>query len=194
MFSSGPQSAPEYTRAPNESANGAVATGQYVPEPQDKPKAPAKSKAGGDVGAFIQQLIALSSYVKELETQSHLIHLNIECPNFLAFHAFLKDQYETHLEQFDTLAEFVRSMDYLMPMCNTGLRDLMPPVHEVSSYEWKGMLGVYYKNLEELGMKAKKLEPIAAKIGAIDIQNYMADLTKQAFKAAWFIKASLRNS
>jgi hypothetical protein len=55
------------------------------------------------------------------------------------------------------------------------------------------MLGVYYKNLEELGMKAKKLEPIAAKVGAIDIQNYMADLVGQAFKAAWFAKATLRN-
>jgi hypothetical protein len=42
-------------------------------------------------------------------------------------------------------------------------------------------------------MKCKKLEPIAAKVGAIDIQNYLADLTGQAFKAAWQIKATLRN-
>jgi hypothetical protein len=55
------------------------------------------------------------------------------------------------------------------------------------------MLSVYYKNLEELGMKTKKLEPIAAKVGAIDIQNYLSDLCGQAFKAAWFVKATLRN-
>ena len=166
-----------------------------VPQPQDKPKAPAKAKApGGDIGSFIQQLIALSSYVKELETQSHLIHLNFEGSNFLSVHAFLKDQYEAHLEQFDTLSEFVRSMDYLMPINNTKLRDLMPPVHEVSSYKGTDMLGVYYKNLEDLGMKAKKLEPVAQKVGAIDIANYMADLTGMAFKAAWFVKATLRNS
>jgi hypothetical protein len=42
-------------------------------------------------------------------------------------------------------------------------------------------------------MKTKKLEPIAAKIKAIDIQNYMAELCGEAFKAAWFIKATLRN-
>ena len=30
--------------------------------------------------------------------------------------------------------------------------------------------------------------------GIIDIQNYMADLVSQAFKAAWQIKATLRNS
>jgi DNA-binding ferritin-like protein len=164
-----------------------------TPEPQAKPKAPGKSK-NGDVGAFIQQCISLASYLKELQTQSHLIHLNYEGSNFLGVHAFLKDQYEAHLEQFDTLSEFIRSMDYLMPMCARGLADAGPGIQHVTSYKGNEMLAVYYKNLEELGMKTKKLEPVAAKVGAIDIQNYMADLCGQAFKAAWFIKATLRNS
>ena len=183
-----------YTPAPQQYQPAEMPQGQPVPQPQDKPKAPAKSKAGGDVGAFIQQCISLCAYLKELETQSHLIHLNYEGGNFLGVHAFLKDQYETHLEQFDTLAEFIRSMDYLLPMCGCGLKDAAPPMQAVTSYKGTDMLGVYYKNLEELGMKAKKLEPIAQKVGAIDIANYMADLVGQAFKAAWFVKATLRNS
>jgi len=163
-----------------------------TPEPQAKPKAPGKSK-NGDVGAFIQQCISLSSYLKELETQSHLIHLNIEGANFLGLHGFLKGQYEAHLEQFDTLAEFIRSMDYLMCMCSKGLADASPGIQHVTSYKGTEMLAVYYKNLEELGMKCKKLEPIAQKVGAIDIANYLADLCGQAFKAAWMVKATLRN-
>ena len=182
-----------YTPAPQQYQVAETPQVQPVPQPQDKPKAPAKSKANGDVGAFIQQCISLCAYLKELETQSHLIHLNFEGSNFLGVHAFLKDQYEAHLEQFDTLAEFIRSMDYLLPMCGSGLKDAAPPIQTVTSYKGTDMLGVYYKNLEELGMKAKKLEPIAAKVGAIDIQNYMADLVGQAFKAAWFVKATLRN-
>jgi hypothetical protein len=166
---------------------------QEVPQPQEKPKAPAKSK-GGDVGSFIQQCISLCSYLKELETQAHLIHLNYEGGNFLGVHAFLKEQYEAHLAQFDTLGEFIRSMDYLMPMCTRGLTDVGPGIQHVSSYKGTDMLAVYYKNLEELGMKAKKLEPVAAKAGAIDIQNYMAELCGQAFKAAWQIKATLRTN
>ena len=183
MYTSGPQTVQEPQTAP----------AQPVPQPQDKPKGPAKSK-NGDVGSFIQQCIALCAYIKELETQSHLIHLNYEGANFLGVHAFLKDQYEAHLTQFDTLGEFIRSMDYLMPMCGCGLADMSPGIQKVTSYKGTDQLAVYYKNLEELGMKAKKLEPIAAKTGAIDIQNYMADLVGQAFKAAWFIKATLRNS
>jgi DNA-binding ferritin-like protein len=183
-----------YTPAPQQYQAVETPQAQPVPQPQDKPKAPAKSKASGDVGAFIQQCISLCAYLKELETQSHLIHLNYEGGNFLGVHAFLKDQYETHLEQFDTLAEFIRSMDYLLPMCGSGLKDAAPPIQTVTSYKGTDMLGVYYKNLEELGMKAKKLEPIAQKVGAIDIANYMADLVGQAFKAAWFVKATLRNN
>jgi DNA-binding ferritin-like protein len=119
--------------------------------------------------------------------------LNYEGANFLGVHAFLGDQYEAHQTQFDTLAEFIRSMDYLMPMCARGLADAGPGIQHVTSYKGTDQLTTYYKNLEELGMKTKKLEPIAAKVGAIDIQNYMADLCGQAFKAAWFVKATLRN-
>ncbi len=183
MYTPGPQAQPPVAQAP--------ATTQ--PQPQAKPKAPGKS-TDGDVGAFIQQCISLCSYLKELETQSHLCHLNYEGANFLGVHAFLKEQYEAHLEQFDTLGEFIRSMDYLMPTCAKGLAEAGPVFNHCTSYKGTEMLAVYYKNLEELGMKCKKLEPIAAKVGAIDIQNYMAELCGQAFKAAWFVKATLRSA
>ena len=192
MYTPGPQ-APQQFQTPPQPGVQSPPMG-VVPEPQAKPKGPAKSKGNGDVGAFIQQCISLCAYLKELETQSHLIHLNIEGPNFLSVHVFLKEQYEAHLEQFDTLGEFIRSMDYLMPMCGCGLKDAAPVMQAVTSYKGTDMLGVYYKNLEELGMKAKKLEALAEKVHAIDVQNYMADLVGQAFKAAWKIKATLRNS
>jgi DNA-binding ferritin-like protein len=166
---------------------------QAVPQAQEKPKAPGKSK-GGDVGSFIQQLIQLMAYVHQLQVQSHLIHFNYEGSNFLGVHKFLKKQYEAHLEQFDKLGEFIRSMDYLLPMCHNGLMELSPEFKHCTSYKATEMLGVYYKNLEELGIKTKKLEPVAAKVGAIDIQNYMAELCGEAFKAAWMLKATLRNS
>jgi len=181
-----------YTPAPGQVPQPETPVLQAVPQPQDKPKAPAKSK-NGDVGSFIQQCIALSSCLKELETQSHLIHLNYEGANFLGVHGFLKDQYESHLEQFDTLAEFIRSMDYLMPMCACGLKDACPQFQAVTSYKGTDMLATYYKNLEQTATLCKKLEPAAQKVGAIDIANYMADLVGQMFKAAWFIKATLRN-
>jgi DNA-binding ferritin-like protein len=152
-----------------------------VPEQQPKPKPPTKSK-GNDIGGFIQQLISLMAYIHQLQVQSHLCHLNYEAANFLGIHAFLKDQYEAHLAQFDAIGEFIRSMQ------------ASPQFKHCTSYKANDMLGVYYKNLEELGMMAKKLEKLAAKVEAVDVQNYLAELVGQAFKAAWMIKASLRNS
>jgi DNA-binding ferritin-like protein len=113
---------------------------------------------------------------------------------FLGVHKFLGKQYEAHQEQFDKIGEFIRSMDYYLPMCHEGLMAACPEFKHSTSYKANEMLGVYYKNLEDLGMKTKKLEADAGKIRAIDIQNYMAELCGEAFKAAWMIKSVLRSS
>ena len=74
-----------------------------------------------NVDNLIYKMVELASYLFHLNIQAHLIHLNLEAPYFLAVHKFLKKQYEQHVEDFDTLAELVRSMDYLLPMCQKGL-------------------------------------------------------------------------
>ena len=153
----------------------------------------AKKDSKTSVDSFIKSLISLSAYLHEMQMQAHLIHLNYEGSSFLAVHKFLKKRYLAHQEQFDQLAEFVRSMDYLMPMCHKGLMNAYPKFKHVKTYDGKQMLLTYLENLEELGMMSKKYEAAAAKIKAIDIQNYMAELCGDAFKYAWMIKAMLRN-
>ena len=183
-----------YTTYPTQPPQPGVEPTQVgvVPAPQPKPKSPAKSKEN-DVGGFIQQLISLAAYVHQLQVQSHLMHFNYEGANFLGLHKFLGKQYEAHQEQFDKIGEFIRSMDYYLPMCHEGLMAACPEFKHCTSYKSNEMLGVYYKNLEDLGMKTKKLEADAGKIRAIDIQNYMAELCGEAFKAAWMVKSTLRN-
>lgn len=145
-----------------------------------------------EVGRLVQLLITLASMLKELETQAHLVHLNYENDNFLAVHAFLKDQYEAHLEQFDTVAELVRSMDYWMPLCSCGLKDAVSGFQHISSPDGREMLVTYYGNLDAMGFLAKEVERAACEVGAPDVQNAMADLVGAAFKAGWFVKATLR--
>jgi len=84
-------------------------------------------------------------------------------------------------------------MDYFLPMCSEGLREACPSFKHVKKYQAKDMLLTYLSNLEDLGMATKKTEAAAAKIKAIDVQNYMAELCEHAFKSAWMVKASLRN-
>ena len=69
---------------------------------------------------LISGLVSLSSYLHQLYVQSHLLHLNVEGPLFLPIHEFLKEQYNAHIDQFDKIGEFIRSMDFLMPMCERG--------------------------------------------------------------------------
>ena len=158
----------------------------------EMPQMEMQSCEGDGVARLVQQLIALASLLKELQTQSHLIHVNYEGQNFLEVHAFLKERYEEHLEQFDQVAEQVRTLDHFMPMCACGLKEAMPPFQNVESYEGRSMLMAYYVNIEGLGYLAKELEQVAAGVGAPDVQNYMAELVGSAFKTSWMLKSILR--
>jgi DNA-binding ferritin-like protein len=151
-----------------------------------------ESSPSPKVGELVQKLIMLAGYLKELETQAHLAHLNFEGENFIEIHRFLKDQYEAHLEQFDAVSEFVRSMDYWMPMCSCGLKDAVCGFKNIEDYDGRHILMTYYGNIEALGYLTKELEQAAARAEAPDVQNYMAELVGFAFKSAWFLKATLR--
>lgn len=147
---------------------------------------------GDGVPRLVKHLVMLASLLKELETQSHLVHLNYEGENFLEVHRYLKKRYEAHLEQFDAVAEQVRSLDHFMPMCACGLKEQMPPFQNVQSYDGRSMLMAYYVNIESLGYLAKEIEQVAAEAQAPDVQNYMAELVGDAFGTSWFLKAMLR--
>jgi DNA-binding ferritin-like protein len=138
------------------------------------------------------QLVGLASYTNQLYTQSHLIHLNIEGPIFLPIHEYLKGQYELHIEQFDALSEFVRTLDFFMPMCARGLQQAYKSFKHVKSYEMRDMLTTYLNNLEKAGMMAKDMQKVAKEVDAPDIENYLAEYVGASFKAAWFLKATLR--
>lgn len=146
------------------------------------------------VEELCKHLITLGSFLNQLYTQAHLIHLNIEGPLFLPLHEFLKTQYEAHVEQFDAVSEFVRSLDYLLPMCNRGLAGANKNLKLVKSYEPRSMLLTYLGNLDACGMAAKEVLECARAVEAPDVENYLADLIGAMFKAAWFLKATLRDA
>tara|TARA_Y100000356_G_scaffold120540_1_gene113132 strand:- start:93 stop:584 length:492 start_codon:yes stop_codon:yes gene_type:complete len=139
------------------------------------------------------QMVHLASTVKELQTQAHLIHFNYEGENFLSVHRFLKKQYEMLLEEFDTIGEYVRSLDYMMPMCACGLKDMMhQSFKNVSSYDGKEMLVVYLMNLELVCEIAMEIEKSATDLRALDIANYLGEICGKMNKASWMVKATLR--
>ena len=166
---------------------------QTFPQPEEDEQLKKEEDDKKRMDAFIKTLIKMTCYLHELQTQSHLIHFNYEAENFLAVHEFLKTQYETHQEQFDKLGEFIRSMDFLLPMCRKGLLEGSSKFEHVKTYEPKGMLMTYFKNLETLASQCKKAQVTARKNKVIDVENYLAELCGDLFKAAWMIKATLRN-
>lgn len=153
------------------------------PTPKSKKEGPAK---------LANELIQLSAQAAHLMLQSHLIHLNYEAANFYGVHKFTKEQYEKHQAQLDRIGELVRSLDFLMPMCEKGLLGCDKKFDHVDSYQPGSMLYTYCQNLERLGFAAKKAAKLAEKMEAFDIENYCGELIEQSFTDAWMVKATLR--
>jgi len=151
-----------------------------------------ESSTEASVDELIRSLVKLASYLFHLNMQAHLLHLNVEAPYFLAIHKFLKKQYLQHQEDFDTLAELVRSMDYLLPMCQKGLLNAYPGFSTITTYEANESLITYLKNLEEGGYMAKDIYELSEKVGAPDVSNALADVVNHMFKGAWMLKSTLR--
>ena len=144
------------------------------------------------VGDLINQLVPLCALIDKLYTQAHLIHLNIEGPLFLPLHKFYKKQYTALVDEFDTIAELIRSMDYLLPMCEKGLSATCPKFNHVKSYEPREMSTTYLKNLEACGMMAKEIIHTARSVDAPDVENALADTVNFCFKSSWMLKSTLR--
>jgi DNA-binding ferritin-like protein len=155
------------------------------------PSAPGEPESDG-VPRLVAHLVMLAGLLKELETQSHLIHANAEGPQFLSVHAFLKERYEEHLEQFDQVLETVRTLDHFVPMCSCGLQEAVGCFRHVTSYDAREMLVTYYRNIEAMGYLAKEIEQVAAQVEAPDVQNLMAELVGSAFRTSWLLKSMLR--
>ena len=143
---------------------------------------------------LVYLMVSFASYLYQLNIQAHLLHLNVEGSNFLAVHEFLKKQYEQHVADFDTIAELVRSMDYLMPSCQCGLMDAYKKFPSVKNYDAREGLTLYTKNLEAGAMMAKDLTDAAKETGAPDVENFAAEICGNLFKGAWMLKATLRGS
>ena len=138
------------------------------------------------------RLMMVSSHLYELGTQAHLIHLNIEAPEFFSLHKFLKKQYKQHRHQFDRAAELVRSMEYFMPMCSVGLKQSLPNFKHVKDYAPQAMLGTYLQNLEELCYLAQRVHGTAAAESNIVATMLLEEICSKSHTAAWKVKATLR--
>ena len=165
---------------------------QIQDEPMEEAVEQAEKTEEVTMDELISSMITLSSYCNHLYTQAHLIHFNIESPIFLAVHKFLKKAYRTHIDQFDTIAELVRTMDYFLPMCDRGLSGAYKGFKHVKSYEARAMLVTYVKNLEDAGMAAKKVAAMADLKDAPDVCNALSEICGQMFKIAWMLKSMLR--
>lgn len=137
-------------------------------------------------------LIELAGALRRLSGQAHLVHLNYEGTNFLSVHSYFGQQYVTHLEQFDKIAEHVRAADMLMPLRTDDLNCSCIPFTEPSSYDASALLLAYVQSVEAVAEHVRNLSAAAEDERAIDVVDTLGALYGDLKKTSWFVKSMLR--
>ena len=123
--------------------------------------------------------------------RSHVAHVNITGRNFASDHKLLEKVYEDFQEQFDSIAEKIRTLDGFMP---NSLQDVIVDSH-ITSFAIEGssetLLSEVKDDLEHLKGCYEELIEISEEEGHDEIANYAQDRVLALAKHIWMIKATL---
>ena len=138
---------------------------------------------------ILRKLIA-DSYV--LYFKAHSFHWNVEGPDFVQYHDFLKNFYEEVFESIDTYAELIRTTDQYAPTSLSRLLDLTSLEEASSIPEAVMMIKILAKDNEVFLLSLKNAYQQAEQTGELGISNYLQDRIQAHEKHAWMLKAIIK--
>ncbi len=148
-------------------------------------------KPAADADCLCQHLTLLAAFSAQLQLQAHLLHFSYRGSNFLSIHGLLKEGYERHLSEFDSLLEAVQMMGHDTPATHKELLEILPAFEHSMSTD-ACQLSNYRENLLQQRKLAQEVEKQAQEAREIGIANMLAEIDAAAAKAAWFIAATLK--
>ena len=124
--------------------------------------------------------------------KAHSFHWNVEGPDFVQYHEFLGDFYESVWNQTDTIAEKIRMLGAYAPANLTR-------IHELSDIDETANIPDAISMLRELASSNEKMIfHLRAGIVAADaadepaIGNFLQDLLDAHQKHAWMLKSLIK--
>jgi DNA-binding ferritin-like protein len=160
------------------------AAGEAIEEDLDE-------KPAADAECLCQHLTLLAAFSAQLQLQAHLLHFSYRGSNFISIHGLLKEGYERHLQEFDSLLEAVQMMGHDTPATHKELLKILPAFEHAMSTD-NCQLSNYRENLLQQRKLAQEVEKEAQEAREIGIANMLAEIDAAAAKAAWFIAATLK--
>ena len=133
----------------------------------------------------LKQVIS-NSYA--LYFKAHSFHWNLEGPNFLQYHEFLKNYYTDVYDSIDTFAELIRTLDQYAP---TSLQQLVTSsdVEEETSIpdDITMLKKIKDDNNLFLAILVKAYDE-AGKASEIGVQNFIQNRIQAHEKHAWMLR------
>ena len=138
---------------------------------------------------ILRKLIS-DSYV--IYFKAHSFHWNVEGPDFVQYHDFLKNFYEEVFESIDTYAELIRTTDQYAPTSLSRLLDLTSLEEASSIPEAVMMIKIIARDNEVFLLSLKDAYQQAEQSGELGISNYLQDRIQAHEKHAWMLKAIIK--
>jgi DNA-binding ferritin-like protein len=123
--------------------------------------------------------------------RSHVAHVNITGRNFYSDHKLLKKVYVNQQANIDTLAEFLRTLDTLMPECLLDVQDLSAISDHMVAGDSDQLLRLVCEDLETLVELYRELETEAESAGQDQIANYAQEQLTNLTKQIWMINSTI---
>ncbi|MEZ7505563.1 Dps family protein [Flavobacterium sp. Arc2] len=151
------------------------------------------------ISAENRQLIAdqLSKIVADefiLYSKTLNFHWNIEGPDFHSVHLYLETLYEEQQEVIDTVAEKIRALGHYVPATLSKYLEL---THLTEQTKGKNdSQSIFTELLEDhesiIVFIREEIQPIAEKMKADGISDYITGLMEQHEKTAWMLRSHLK--
>lgn len=121
--------------------------------------------------------------------KAHSFHWNIEGPDFVQYHNFLKEFYEEIFNSIDVYAELIRTTDQYAPTSLARLISLSS-IEEISSIpDAKAMLEIIKRDNDLFLAILVQAYDESEQASEFGISNYIQDRIQAHEKHAWMLRA-----
>lgn len=141
---------------------------------------------------LIQQMRVILGTNFGLYFKSHSFHWNVEGPDFVQYHGFLGDFYDSVFDQTDDIAEKIRMLGSYAPISLARMMELTDIEDETIIPGPLGMLSILHRDNERFIVHLRAGIEAAEQANEPAIANFLQDLLDKHQKHAWMLRSIIK--
>ena len=147
-----------------------------------------------NIGISVENRQAIADQLSKILADEFILYWNIEGPDFHAVHLYLETLYHEQQGTVDTVAEKIRALGHYAPATLKNYLQLTQLTEQTKGKN--DSQSIFAELLEDhesiIVFIREKIKPIANKMKADGISDYITGLMEQHEKTAWMLRSHLK--